>query len=121
MDGWMEKNLAKFLAPDLLRQALPILQDNFPSMVKHLLLPQCPQWGEERRKEREGQGKEEEERKRRCKMQGRSVKTEEPNLPDEKFLVPQLQWLYHALHGDWYKHSQNPLFKNNFKTFIDSC
>lgn len=42
-EGWMEGNLAKFLAPDLLRQALPILQANFPSMVKHLLLLQCPQ------------------------------------------------------------------------------
>lgn len=45
-EGWMERNLAKFLVPDLLRQALPILQANFPSVVKHLLLSQCPQWGE---------------------------------------------------------------------------
>lgn len=38
-DGWMERNLAKFLVPDLLCQALPILQANFPSMVKHSTAP----------------------------------------------------------------------------------
>lgn len=31
----MEKNLAKFLVPELLCQALPIRQANFPSVVKH--------------------------------------------------------------------------------------
>lgn len=35
----MERNLAKFLVPDLLRQALPILQANFPALVKHLAAP----------------------------------------------------------------------------------
>lgn len=42
----MESNLEKFLVPDLLRQALPILHANFPTVVKHLAAP----FREERRR-----------------------------------------------------------------------
>lgn len=49
-----KKNVAKFLVPDLLRPALPILRVNFPSVVKHLLLPRCPHCGKGGGKKQQG-------------------------------------------------------------------
>lgn len=64
----MERNLAKFLVPDLLCQAVLILQANFPSVVKHLLLPQCPE--REKQSWREGE-RERERRRQKERREGR--------------------------------------------------